>query len=172
MTVSKLLVLPLIVSIGFAAGRGGGKNAKADLYTAQGQKVGTATFVETSQGVRMNVKVSSLPTGPHAIHIHEKGSCEPPDFKSAGAHFNPHGKQHGSQNPQGAHAGDLPNLDISGDGQGVLAATVQGVTLGAGENSLLRAGGTAVVIHAKPDDFKTDPAGNAGDRIACGVIKP
>lgn len=120
----------------------------------------------------MAVTVTNLSPGVHAIHIHEAGKCDAPDFKTAGGHFNPANKQHGMQNPEGHHAGDLPNLTVGANGKGTFKSTIQDVTLaGDGANSLFHAGGTSVVIHEKADDMKTDPAGNAGARIACGVIQ-
>ena len=110
--------------------------------------------------------------GPHAFHIHEQGNCELPGFKSAGGHFNPRGKKHGVKNPQGHHAGDLPNLVVGSDGEVEIEVIAGGVTLGPGANSLLSKSGTSLVIHADPDDDLTDPAGNAGARIACGAVGP
>lgn len=148
------------------------KTATADIKDAKGKKVGTATFKEAKGGVAMSVKVMSLSPGVHAIHIHESATCEAPDFKTAGGHFNPAGKQHGMQNPEGHHAGDLPNFTVAANGKGTFNGTAQGVTLaGTGANSLFHTGGTSVVIHEKPDDNKTDPAGNAGARIACGSVQ-
>ena len=146
------------------------KTAKADLVDAQGQPVGTATFQEVGHGVRINLEVRNLPPGVHAFHIHSAGKCDLPDFKSAGPHFNPEGKKHGTNNPQGAHAGDLPNLVVGTNGTGHLVTVAHGVTLGEGTNSLFQTDGTSVVIHAGKDDNKTDPSGNSGDRIACGVV--
>jgi len=144
--------------------------AKANLVNAQGQKVGEARFEETPQGVKITLMVENLPPGPHAFHIHEKGLCDPPDFMTAGAHFNPFHKQHGMKNPAGPHAGDLPNLVVGADGKETLEAIASRVTLKSGQNSLFQPGGTSLVIHAGPDDYTTDPAGNAGARMACGVI--
>ena len=147
--------------------------ARAFLVNAQGERIGEAMFEETPSGVKVSLKVSKLTPGPHAFHIHSVGSCQPPDFKSAGPHFNPTRKKHGRQNPEGPHAGDLPDLRVGKDGTGKTEILVTGVTLsGAAENSLFHPGGTALVIHASPDDNKTDPAGSAGDRIACGIIQP
>ncbi len=147
-------------------------NAKAEIKNAQGKKIGSALFTETENGVKISVKVSKLSEGEHGIHIHEFGKCEGPDFKSAGGHFNPSAKQHGLENPEGHHAGDLKNLvaDKKGKAEGEFIA--HGVTLKKGEaNSLLKPDGTSLMIHEKVDDQKTDPSGNSGTRIACGVIR-
>jgi len=146
------------------------KKAKADLLNAKGAPVGTATFSEKANGVQLDLKVSNLPPGLHGFHIHAVGRCQAPDFASAGPHFNPEGKQHGWDNPQGHHLGDLQNLNVGPDGKAKIRILVPGVTLGEGPTSLFHEGGTALIIHAKPDDGKTDPAGNAGPRIACGVV--
>jgi Cu-Zn family superoxide dismutase len=167
----KLLLLSgilclLVCSISLQAA----KKAKADLLNTKGEPVGTATFTEKANGVQLDLKVSNLPPGLHGFHIHSVGRCQAPDFASAGPHFNPEGRQHGWDNPQGHHLGDLQNLNVGPDGKANIRITVPGVTLGEGPKSLLHEGGTSLVIHAKPDDGKTDPAGNAGARIACGVI--
>jgi Cu-Zn family superoxide dismutase len=120
----------------------------------------------------MSVSMMKLKPGEHAIHIHNVGTCEAPDFKTAGPHFNPTNKQHGLDNPEGHHMGDMPNLKVGANGKGTFKSTLQGATLATqNANSLFHEGGTAVVIHEKADDMKTDPAGNAGARIACGPIK-
>jgi Cu-Zn family superoxide dismutase len=144
--------------------------AKATLVNAQGQKVGEATLTETAGGVKIDLTVENLPPGPHAFHVHAKGVCTGPDFVSAGGHFNPFGKHHGLKNPQGPHAGDLPNLTVGPDGKGRATVVDTLVTLKEGGNSLFQPDGTSLVIHEKADDDLTDPAGNAGARIACGVI--
>ena len=144
--------------------------AKADLTDSKGAKVGTAKLKDTPKGVSLALDVSNLPPGVHGFHIHAVGKCDPPDFKSAGGHFNPEGKKHGWENPEGHHAGDLQNLTVDAQGKAKVTIVVPGVILGDGPNSLFQPQGTALVIHASPDDMKTDPSGNSGDRIACGVI--
>lgn len=162
-----LLTLVLLVpGAALAAGP-----AHAALKDAQGRDVGTATFTEADGGVKLAVEVRGLPPGPHGIHVHAAGKCEGPDFKTAGAHLNPGHKQHGLENPAGHHEGDLPNLAVAPDGTGRLEATLEGATLAPGPRSLLGPEGAALVVHAGPDDNKTDPAGNSGARIACGVIR-
>ena len=126
------------------------------------------TGVADAQSARAELKDAN--GGTYAFHIHAIGKCEPP-FESAGGHFNPGGKQHGKDNPQGAHAGDLPNIEVPANGQVKVEATAKGVSLGAATNGLLDADGSALVVHEGADDYKSDPAGNAGKRIACGVIQ-
>ncbi len=163
-----LVGLMLALFIGRA--QGDPLTAKATLVNNQGQKVGEATLTETPQGVKIALQVENLPPGVHAFHIHEKGVCASPDFVGAGGHFNPFGKHHGLQNPQGPHAGDLPSLTVGPDGRASIEAMATLVTLKEGKNSLFQPGGTSLVIHASPDDNMSDPAGNAGPRIACGAI--
>jgi len=146
------------------------QSARAVLKDAQGKVVGTATLNEVPGGVRIAAQVRGLKPGMHGFHIHAVGKCEPPAFTSAGAHFNPHDKKHGHKNPEGAHAGDLTNLTVGRDGAGSIEATAAGVTLTAGPASLLQPRAASLVIHVDPDDEKTDPAGNSGARIVCGVI--
>lgn len=146
------------------------KTAHAKLIDSHGRSVGTATLIQTAQGVRIDLRLFHLPPGVHALHIHAVGKCTPPDFASAGPHFNPFGKKHGFKNPEGPHAGDLPNFTVAATGSAQTSVLAKEVTLGSGPNSLFHPGGTSLVIHAGADDYKTDPAGNAGPRIACGVI--
>ena len=159
-----VLALPLVAQAATPTGR-------AELHDAEGKKVGSATFHPAHGGVAVSVEVKGLKPGKHGIHIHTAGKCEGPDFKTAGGHFNPTGKQHGLHNPEGPHAGDLPNLSVAKDGKGWGNFTAKGVTLGDGEGGLLAGEGTALVIHADPDHEKSDPAGNSGARIACGVVQ-
>ncbi|MBS4210146.1 superoxide dismutase family protein [Bacillus sp. FJAT-50079] len=143
---------------------------EVDLINTKGDSIGKATLSETDKGVKIAVKAEGLEPGTKAIHIHETGKCVAPDFTSAGAHFNPGQREHGFENPNGFHAGDLPNIEVSAQGTVNAIITAPNVTLKQGENSLLDEDGSALVIHKKADDYKTDPAGNAGDRIVCGVI--
>ena len=147
-----------------------GASAIAEMKNAAGQTVGTARFDEVPGGVRIVLDIQGLPPGEKGVHIHTVGKCDPPEFASAGAHFNPGGKKHGIDSPEGPHAGDLPNITIGANGAGRLETTTNRVTLGAGDTSLLDADGSAVVVHVAKDDFKTDPTGNSGGRAACGVV--
>ena len=141
------------------------------LINTEGEKVGEAELSENSKGVAIHVRAEGLEPGKRAIHIHETGKCEPPDFKSAGGHFNPGHKEHGFHNPKGYHAGDMPNLEVNSEGKVDEIIKTADVTLERGKpNSLLDKDGSALVVHAGEDDYVTDPAGNAGDRIICGAI--
>jgi len=134
--------------------------------------VGTAIFTQVGSALRVVLEVHDLPPGVKAVHVHEVGRCEGPAFTSAGGHFNPHGRQHGALNhPRGPHAGDLPNLTVAADGKGRLESTTELMSLGLEPGSVFDADGSAIIVHAAPDDFRTDPTGNAGARIACGVIE-
>jgi Cu-Zn family superoxide dismutase len=139
------------------------------MRDAKGKELGTLTLADTGQGIRITGRLSGLPPGEHAIHLHAVGSCEAPKFESAGGQWNPTNRQHGTVNPQGPHLGDLSNLTVAQDGSATIDATTPGGTL-RNTNALLDSDGAAVVVHARPDDYKSQPAGNAGDRIACGVM--
>jgi Cu-Zn family superoxide dismutase len=144
--------------------------ATADIRDAQGRTVAAATLVQDGDEVEISIDVAALPSGTHGIHLHTTGTCTPPDFTSAGGHFSPATRRHGFENPEGPHAGDLPNIDVAADGTGRFLLANDRVTLTSGAASLFDADGTAIVIHAGPDDYRTDPAGDSGARIACGVI--
>jgi Cu-Zn family superoxide dismutase len=148
-----------------------GERAAAELRDSQGQVVGIAVFTQDETAVRLVVEVRNLPPGFHGIHIHAVGLCDPPDFTSAGPHFNPLNRQHGLENPEGPHAGDLPNLLVAADGTATFQAITDRVTLTPGPTSLFDEDGSALVIHAGSDDQKTDPSGESGARLACGVIR-
>jgi Cu-Zn family superoxide dismutase len=150
------------------------RSAEAVLFDTSGMRIGEAVFSEIDEDpiVVMRLQAWGLPPGVHGMHIHEAGACESPDFETAGGHFNPFGKKHGLKNPDGPHAGDLPNLVVPLGGKVDVTIAIRRVTLGEGNHSLLSPQGTSLVIHADPDDGTTDPEGNSGLRIACGVIRP
>jgi Cu-Zn family superoxide dismutase len=157
-TVSVLAVVPAV-----------GAQAKAELKSADGRSVGTVTFTDSPHGVLIHAALTGLPPGTHAIHIHEAGKCEPP-FTTAGGHFNPAQRAHGILNGAGQHAGDLPNIEVPADGKITFDAVAPGATAQSLNNSVIREGGTAVIIHAGADDYMNGPQGAGSTRIACGVI--
>jgi Cu-Zn family superoxide dismutase len=143
--------------------------AHAEIINSEGAAVGTATLFETGEGVNISLKVMNLPPGNHGFHIHENGECIPPDFKSAGGHFALPAERHGFESVGEPHLGDMLNLQIADDGSAEIQRLLSGATLGDGMYSLLD---KAIVIHAEPDDNQSQPSGNTGSRIACGVIRP
>ena len=146
------------------------QTAKAPVKDAAGKDVGTVELTQTAHGVLLKLSLKGIPAGEHAFHIHAVGKCEPP-FTSAGGHFNPASKKHGMAAADGPHAGDMPNLHVPASGELVVEIANPAITLAKGQpNSVFDADGSAIIVHAGVDDYKTDPTGNAGDRIACGVI--
>ena len=143
-----------------------GAHAVAMLRTADGADVGRATATEVGGGLRVTLDVRNMPAGTHGAHLHAVGRCDAPDFASAGPHWNPTAAKHGTMNPQGPHQGDLPNLIVGSNGRGTIGMVLPGATMA----GLLDADGTAMVVHANPDDLMTDPSGNSGSRVACGVF--
>ena len=140
------------------------------LRAPDGSPVGRATARDVQGGLRVTIDAMGLPTGTHGAHIHTTGRCDGPDFMTAGGHWNPTSHQHGKDNPQGMHMGDMPNMQAKPDGSGEIEYVVPGGTISDGATPLLDADGAAIVIHAQADDYKSDPTGNAGGRVACGVL--
>lgn len=167
---TRMIVGVLAVSAFVWTGSSQAGTARADIKDAEGKKVGDAVLEDKAGGVQITTTLYGLPPGTRAFHVHEVGKCEPP-FESAGGHFNPTRKQHGMSNPGGAHAGDLPNLLVGQDGRARAVTMVKGASLESGTSALLGGTGTALVVHEGADDNTSDPAGNAGKRIACGVIE-
>jgi superoxide dismutase, Cu-Zn family len=169
-TVQVAMLALLLATLGACSAQGS-TTATAELKDTEGDPVGAARFTEGEQGVEIVANVErGLRPGEHGIHIHEKGSITP-NFEAAGGHFNPRNVQHGFENPQGPHSGDLANITVDGDGTASYRTVTDRVTLSDGRNSLLDEDGSALVIHAWADDFKTDPSGNSGDRVVAGVIE-
>ncbi|WP_414902342.1 superoxide dismutase family protein [Sphingomonas flavalba] len=153
-----------------AAKPGVAATATANVIAADGTAHGTVTATQTTTGLDVVYTGTGLTPGEHGVHVHTTGKCDAPDFTTAGGHWNPTGKMHGSMNPHGPHAGDLPNLTVAEDGTGTIRFTIPGATLSGGAEAMLDADGAAFVVHAGPDDLKSDPAGNSGGRIACGTF--
>jgi Cu-Zn family superoxide dismutase len=162
-----LILLFLLIHM---ANAGAQAQARAELKDSTGKAVGSAMLTERGNGVLISISVKGLPQGLHAVHVHAVGKCEGPDFTSAGGHFNPLNKKHGLKNPDGPHAGDLPDMYVNKDGVGHYEAFMESISLGSGETSVFDTDGSAVVVHATVDDNVTDPAGNSGDRIGCGIV--
>jgi Cu-Zn family superoxide dismutase len=145
-------------------------SAGVTLRDATGHVVGSGVFLQESGGVRILLDVKDFKPGTKGVHIHSVGRCDPPSFESAGPHFNPAKAEHGLENPKGPHAGDLPNITVEANGQGHLEFTDSRVSLESGAGYLFGPSGSSLVVHEGPDDMRTDPAGNSGARIACGLV--
>jgi superoxide dismutase, Cu-Zn family len=167
-----VVTLPAVLAVSASAAMFKGKGVDVAFKTSQGEDAGTATLTPDGNGVKVKLNLKNLPEGPHAIHVHQNAKCDGPDFKTAGGHLNPFSKEHGTKNPKGAHAGDMPaNLEVMADGTDHISFVTQSISLKKdAKNYVFANGGTAFVVHAKADDMMTDPTGNAGDRIACGLI--
>lgn len=158
----------LVLALAACGGQleGPAPGARADLRDRSGAQIGSATLYQQTDGVRIRVTARSIPAGEHGFHVHAVGICEAP-FTSAGGHFNPAGRKHGFLNPEGPHAGDLVNLPSGWTDNHTIETFARGLTL----ESLFDSDGSALVVHAGPDDYRTDPSGNSGDRIACGILR-
>ncbi|OMF38836.1 superoxide dismutase [Paenibacillus sp. FSL H8-0548] len=171
MLVCLMFLTPLYGSI-MAESSPGPAQLLIPIINSEGKNIGAAQIMQKADKVYLHIEAQQLPPGKHGVHFHAVGKCDTPDFTSAGAHFNPLNKLHGFNNPKGYHNGDLPNIEVGSDGKVSVDIISTDVTLIEGKaNSLLKEEGTALVIHEKEDDYVTDPSGNSGNRIACGVIK-
>ena len=157
---------------GGAGGPGPRQVASGTFQDSAGERVGLAALSDSGGTLWLGVSAAQLSPGPHGLHFHADGACTPPDFTSAGPHFNPEGRKHGRLNPEGPHLGDLPNLVAGADGSVDTSFALSKELVEPGPRSLLKPGGTSIVIHAKADDERTDPSGDSGDRVACAVIEP
>ena len=168
------LIMPLVAALAACQTADEPPTARlgqATLRLASGLPAGTAQLLSSGSQVNLSIAAAGLAKGAHGVHLHMVGACDAPDFASAGGHLNPGGRQHGAENPAGAHLGDLPNVVVGGAGAGTISATLPGTR----EEILARlfdADGTAVVVHAGADDYRTDPSGNSGGRVACGMLTP
>jgi superoxide dismutase, Cu-Zn family len=173
MNLHRLSLASLMVSfLGCAsAGTPGGATATATVRDASGSSLGVLRLESVSGGTRLTGQLTGLTPGAHGIHLHAVGRCEAPGFTSAGDHFNPRSTKHGLVNPEGPHAGDMPSIGADASGRAVVDHTTALVTLGSGASSVFDADGTAIVVHASGDDQRTDPSGNSGSRVACGIIE-
>lgn len=167
-----LLLLPATLLGACATGASDAPDtlASAAIINASGAPAGTAVITQSNSGLALRLEISGLPPGVHGMHLHTTGSCEAPAFATAGPHLNPHGKQHGTNNPQGSHLGDLPNITAGPDGK-VKVSIPLNAPASELEEFLMDTDGTAIVVHATADDYLTDPSGNSGSRIACGVLR-
>jgi superoxide dismutase, Cu-Zn family len=171
MLIQSIVVYASLILISISAGVAAAPTVKnVTLKNAKGETVGTAAIASLQNGVKINLDVQGLPPGPHAIHFHENGTCQTPSFETAGGHFAPHRKQHGFDSGGGPHAGDMSNFFVADNGSAKVEMVNTAVNFGKGSDSLLKTGGTALIIHEKGDDYKTQPAGDAGGRLACGEI--
>ena len=170
MRVAAALVVGVALVLGVTGASAQQPGATVELRNGEGQVVGTATLTQEAGGVRVAIQAPNMPPGAHGFHFHEVGRCDPPMFMTAGAHYNPTGAQHGLNNPAGPHAGDLPNLEIGADGSGQFDVVNTRLTLSDSPSTLFDADGSALLVHADADDNVTDPSGNSGGRIACGVV--
>jgi superoxide dismutase, Cu-Zn family len=165
----KLAACAIVLSACATSMQPSGPTATAVMRPASGSQAhGTVKFTQVGTRVRVEAELAALTPGQHGFHLHEKGDCSAPDAASAGAHFNPAGKKHGAPDSKERHAGDLGNLSANEYGKATLTLMVDGISIGKGTDGVI---GRSVIVHADADDLKTDPTGNSGDRVACGVIE-